>query len=125
MLHDSADKADQLNDLQTQTTRPNKQRAASLMICRQKGVGQGGAFSFSFHCLSSKTRNLNIWKCVRDTKRIFQCLQTVPGLFVLHRESVCTSLTYDYQHLHTIHPCIAGPEQLKLWQRTMHIHPDI
>lgn len=28
-------------------------------------------------------------------------------------------------HLHTIHPWILGPEQLKFWQRTVHIHPDM
>lgn len=87
-------------------------RAAPLMMCRQKWVGQEEAFHLPLIV------NLNIWKCIRHPGS-FQQLQTLPGLFVLHCESLWTSLSRCYS---TIHPQILNLEQLNPWQRIMHIY---
>lgn len=52
----------QIKRMISRTRQPDQthsQRAPPLMICRQKGVGQGESFPLLFIV------NLNIWKCIR------------------------------------------------------------
>lgn len=110
--HDMADKTDQLNDLQDQTTRPNTQpKSCSSEICRSDK--SGAAFSSPIHCLSLKTSNLKISKCVRHQEIFLTPSLTVPGLFVHHRTSM-------YQFKLQLPP-LAHTPSLYSWPRTTEV----